>query len=75
VRPPLRIPIKILSGLLKPETREKVLETNYERLFDAARAKVCQHLRLQLNYGYTHVEDGPQNGNLHLVQARLDVSL
>jgi phosphate-selective porin OprO and OprP len=34
-----------------------------------------QNLRLQVNYGYTHVQDGPQNGNLHLVQARLDVSL
>jgi len=34
-----------------------------------------RYLRLQLNYGYTHVQDGPQNGNLHLVQARLDVSL
>jgi len=36
---------------------------------------LTQNLRLQLNYGYTHVQDGPQNGNLHLVQARLDVSL
>jgi phosphate-selective porin OprO/OprP len=36
---------------------------------------LTQNLRLQLEYGYTHVEDGPQNGNLHLVQARLDVSL
>jgi phosphate-selective porin OprO/OprP len=33
------------------------------------------YFRLQLNYGYTHVEDGPQNGNLHLVQGRVDVSL
>ncbi len=36
---------------------------------------LTQSLRLQLNYGYTHVEDGPQNGNLHLVQARFDMSL
>jgi len=36
---------------------------------------LTQNLRLQLNYGYTHVQDGPQNGNLHLVQTRLDVSL
>ena len=36
---------------------------------------LTQNLRLQLEYGYTHVEDGPQNGNLHLVQARFDVSL
>ncbi len=32
-------------------------------------------LRLQVNYGYTHVEDGPQNGTLRLVQARVDLSL
>lgn len=36
---------------------------------------LTQNLRLVLNYGYTHVQDGPQNGTLHLVQARLDVSL
>jgi len=36
---------------------------------------LTQNLRLQLEFGYTHVEDGPQNGNLHLVQTRLDVSL
>jgi phosphate-selective porin len=36
---------------------------------------LTQNLRVQLEYGYTHVQDGPQNGNLHLVQARLDVSL
>jgi phosphate-selective porin len=35
---------------------------------------LTQNLRLQLNYGYTHVEDGPQNGDLHLVQTRLDLS-
>jgi phosphate-selective porin len=35
---------------------------------------LTQNLRVQLEYGYTHVEDGPQNGNLHLVQTRLDVS-
>ena len=36
---------------------------------------LTQNLRLQLNYGYTHVQDGPQNGNLHLVQTRLDLTL
>ena len=36
---------------------------------------LTRNLRLQLEYGYTHVQDGPQNGNLHLVQARLDVGL
>jgi phosphate-selective porin len=36
---------------------------------------LTRNLRLQLNYGYTHVQDGPQNGNLHLVQARFDLSL
>jgi phosphate-selective porin OprO/OprP len=36
---------------------------------------LTQNLRLQLNYGYTHVQDGPQNGNLHLVQMRLDLAL
>jgi phosphate-selective porin OprO/OprP len=36
---------------------------------------LTQNIRLQLEYGYTHVEDGPQNGNLHLVQARFDLSL
>jgi phosphate-selective porin OprO/OprP len=36
---------------------------------------LTQNLRLQLEYGYTHVEDGPQNGNLHLLQGRIDVSL
>jgi phosphate-selective porin OprO/OprP len=36
---------------------------------------LTRNLRLQLNYGYTHVEDGPQNGNLRLVQGRLDLSL
>ncbi len=36
---------------------------------------LTRNLRLQVNYGYTHAQDGPQNGNLHLVQARLDVSL
>jgi phosphate-selective porin OprO/OprP len=35
---------------------------------------LTRDLRLQLNYGYTHVEDGPQNGNLNLVQARVDLS-
>jgi phosphate-selective porin OprO/OprP len=33
------------------------------------------NLRLQFNYGYTHVENGPQNGNLNLFQARFDLSL
>jgi len=36
---------------------------------------LTQNLRVQLEYGYTHVEDGPQNGNLHLVQARFDLTL
>ena len=36
---------------------------------------LTRNFRLQLSYGYTHVEDGPQNGNLHLVQTRFDVSL
>jgi phosphate-selective porin len=36
---------------------------------------LTKNLRMQLNYGHTHVQDGPRNGNLHLVQARLDVSL
>jgi len=36
---------------------------------------LTRSLRLQLEYGYTHVQDGPQNGNLHLVQGRFDVSL
>jgi phosphate-selective porin len=35
---------------------------------------LTQNLHLQLNCGYTHVQDGPQNGNLYLVQTRLDVS-
>jgi phosphate-selective porin OprO and OprP len=35
---------------------------------------LTENLRLQLNYGYTHVQDGPQNGNLHLVQTRFDLS-
>jgi phosphate-selective porin len=35
---------------------------------------LTQNLRLQLNYGYTHEQQGPQNGNLRLVQTRLDVS-
>jgi phosphate-selective porin len=33
---------------------------------------LTKSLRLQLNYGYTDVQDGPQNGNLHLVQTRFD---
>ncbi len=36
---------------------------------------LTQNVRVQLEYGYTHVGDGPQNGNLHLVQARFDLSL
>jgi phosphate-selective porin OprO/OprP len=36
---------------------------------------LTRYLRVQLNYGYTHVEDGPQNGDLHLMQGRLDLSL
>jgi phosphate-selective porin len=36
---------------------------------------LTENLRLQLEFGYTHVQDGPQNGNLLLVQTRLDVSL
>ena len=36
---------------------------------------LTQNLRLQVEYGYTHVEAGPQNGNLHLVQARFDLTL
>jgi phosphate-selective porin OprO/OprP len=35
---------------------------------------LTQNLHLQLEYGYTHVEDGPQNGNLYLVQTRFDLS-
>ena len=33
-----------------------------------------RNVRVQMNYGYTHVTDGPQNGNLHLWQVRLDVT-
>jgi phosphate-selective porin OprO and OprP len=33
---------------------------------------LTERLRLQLNYGYTHVQEGPQNGTLHLVQTRFD---
>ena len=36
---------------------------------------LTRNLRLQACYGYTHVDDGPQNGNLHLVQARIDLAL
>jgi phosphate-selective porin len=36
---------------------------------------LTQNLRLQLESGYTHVQDGPQNGDLLLVQTRLDLSL
>ena len=36
---------------------------------------LTESLRLQLNYGYTRVQDGPQNGNLHLMQTRLDLTL
>jgi phosphate-selective porin OprO/OprP len=36
---------------------------------------LSRNLRLQLNCGYSHVEDGPQNGNLYLVQARFDLSI
>ncbi len=36
---------------------------------------LTQNLRMQLEYGYTHAEDGPQNGNLHLVQVRFDLTL
>jgi len=35
---------------------------------------LTRNLRLQLEYGYTHVTDGPQNGNLHLVQTRFDLN-
>jgi phosphate-selective porin len=36
---------------------------------------LTDNLRVQLNYGFTHVQDGPQNGNLHLVQVRFDLTL
>lgn len=32
-----------------------------------------QHLRLQGNYGWSHVLDGPSPGNLHLFQVRLQI--
>jgi len=32
-----------------------------------------QHLRLQGNYGWAHVVDGPSPGNLHLFQVRLQI--
>jgi len=36
---------------------------------------LTQNLRLQFECGYTHVQDGPQNGNLFLAQARFDLTL
>jgi len=33
-----------------------------------------RNLRVQANYGYSHVRDGPQNGNLHLWQVRIDLT-
>ena len=35
---------------------------------------LTENLHVQLNYGFTHVQDGPQNGDLRLVQTRLDAS-
>ena len=35
---------------------------------------LTQNLRLQLDYGYTYAQDGPQNGNLRLLQTRFDMS-
>ena len=32
-----------------------------------------RNLRVQANYGYSHVRDGPRNGNLHLWQVRVDL--